>query len=113
MKELVSPMTAKNYRNCINTNFSELENNIKKYEQDSLDIDNEIFSRLDSLGYLKDLNTALNKRLTKIEQNQEKLLGSIDTLYKITKPVLIELINETERKKILNTPKPKSWYQFW
>jgi len=110
MKELVSPMTAKSYRNTINSNFDLIEETINNINIEAVEMNNELFDRLDSLGYLKDLNVALNKKLTKLEQNQEKLLGSIDTLYKITKPVLIELINETERKK---TPSPKKWYMFW
>ena len=123
MQELVSPMIAKDYRNTINNNFNELneciENNQKLIHENTneinvnfadlsnsmIDIQEEIMSRLEE---------KIDKRFHKLEQNQEKILAGIDVMYNITKPILIELINETERKKILlNTPKPKSWYKFW
>jgi len=115
MKELVSPMIAKDYRNTINNNFNELneciENNQKLINENTNTI-NVNFSDLSNnmIEIEEDIIELVNKRFHKLEQNQEKILAGIDVMYNITKPILIELINETERKKI---PKPKSWYKFW
>ena len=108
-------MVAKEYRMLINDNFKELQKNIETVSNDSLDIDNEIFSRLDSLGYLKDLNKALNVKLTDIEQTQNKILGALDVLYKnelVTQEKLNFLVNrEIERMK--PTSKKRRWYTLW
>ena len=110
MKELTSPLAAKEYRNIINTNFKNLQESLETYSSNSMDVDNELFDRLDSLGYLKDLNVALNKKLTNIEQTQTKTLCSIDILYKNSKVIenkLDYIITEMKRLP------PKKWYIFW
>ena len=127
MKELISPMSAVDYRGTINENFEELqqklrENNIyyssifkdtsdvmeysvkdmqKSVKKSIKDVQNSVkdFEEL----YIQS-SKKLDKRITTLEQNQEKILAGIDILYKLQKNHIqsLEVIEE-----------PKKWWQLW
>jgi len=119
LQTLQSPMVAKHYRETINNNFTDVKKALETLEKDSLDISNELFDRIDSLGYLKDLNTALNKELTEIKQNQIKILEALDILYNA--PIKekererlekLEVLEKSRKVALETKPEPKPWYKW-